>query len=82
MDRLGTLAPGARGVIQRLDKGERAYRAKLLSMGITPGTEFEVLRVAPMGDPIEIRIRGFKLSLRRAEADIVLVQLTDSRASA
>lgn len=82
MEKLGSLAPGARGTIVRLEKGERAYRAKLLSMGITPGTEFEVLRVAPMGDPIEIRIRGFKLSVRRAEADIVLVQLADSRATA
>ena len=49
-------------------KGVKAYRHKLLAMGLTPGTEFEVTRLAPMGDPVEIRVRGFSLSLRKDEA--------------
>lgn len=44
------------------------YRNRLLSMGLTPGTPFVVERPAPLGDPIEIRLRGFRMSLRRDEA--------------
>ena len=46
--------------------GSQAQR--LMMLGLTPGTSFKVVRVAPLGDPIEIKIRGFNLSLRRAEA--------------
>lgn len=55
-------------------KGATAYREKLLAMGLTKGTEFTVERVAPMGDPVEINLRGFALSLRKDEADSVLVE--------
>ncbi|MBL4798599.1 MAG: ferrous iron transport protein A [Oleispira sp.] len=41
---------------------------RLMMMGLTPGTSFMVVRVAPLGDPIEIKVRGFNLSLRREEA--------------
>lgn len=51
-----------------------AYRRKLLSLGLTPGAEFAVTRVAPMGDPVEIRLRGFALSLRKDEAAILSVE--------
>ena len=44
------------------------YRNRLLSMGLTPGTPFVVERPAPLGDPIAIRLRGFRMSLRRDEA--------------
>ena len=44
------------------------YRNRLLSMGLTPGTPFVIERPAPLGDPIEIRLRGFRMSLRREEA--------------
>lgn len=54
--------------------GGRAYRQKLLSMGLTPGTEFQVTRMAPMGDPVEILVRGFSLSLRKDEAATLLVE--------
>ena len=46
-----------------------AYRKKLLTMGLTPGVELEVIRYAPLGDPIEIMVRGFTLALRKHEAD-------------
>jgi len=45
-----------------------SYRRKLMSMGLTPGICFRVQRVAPLGDPVEISVRGFCLSLRRNEA--------------
>jgi ferrous iron transport protein A len=54
--------------------GGNAYRRKLLSMGLTPGAEISVTRVAPMGDPVEIRVRGFALSLRREEAATLNVE--------
>lgn len=53
---------------------QKAYKKKLLAMGLTPGTEFTVTRVAPLGDPVEIRVRGFKLSLRKDEAAVLLVE--------
>jgi ferrous iron transport protein A len=43
-------------------------------MGLTPGTEFTVTRHAPLGDPVEIQVRGFNLSLRKAEADALRVE--------
>jgi ferrous iron transport protein A len=46
----------------------------LLAMGLTPGTEFTVTRHAPLGDPVEILVRGFKLSLRKDEASTVFVE--------
>lgn len=55
-------------------EGGQAYRRKLLSMGLTPGAELSVKRVAPMGDPVEIVVRGFALSLRKAEADALNVE--------
>ncbi|MGI0483812.1 FeoA family protein [Pantanalinema rosaneae CENA516] len=53
----------------------RDYKRKLLAMGLTPGTELRVTRHAPLGDPTEIEVRGFHLSLRKAEADALIVEL-------
>jgi ferrous iron transport protein A len=53
----------------------RAYKRKLLAMGLTPGIEFVVTRHAPLGDPTEIEVRGFHLSLRKDEADALLVEI-------
>ena len=49
---------------------------RLLEMGLTPGVEFELLGIAPLGDPIEIAIRGYRLSLRKSEAARVTIELT------
>ena len=68
------LKAGDCGVIDAFEKGQSPmYRKKLLAMGLTPGTAFEVLRVAPLGDPLEISIRGYSISLRRAEAAGIIV---------
>lgn len=69
-----SMKPGGSGRIVGLAGGDQAYRQRLLSMGATPGTHFEVLRVAPLGDPYEIRLRGFTLSLRKHESDMLIVE--------
>lgn len=71
---LGALEVGQSGRIVGYEKGSRTYRERLLSMGLTPGTNFSLTRQAPMGDPIEIEVRGFKLSLRKGEAAALKVE--------
>ncbi|MCD6293758.1 MAG: ferrous iron transport protein A [Deltaproteobacteria bacterium] len=55
-------------------KGVSVYREKLLAMGLTRGTTITVERIAPMGDPVEIQVRGFALSLRKDEASALMVE--------
>ncbi len=71
---LGEMALGDKGKVAGLEKGNQGYRKKLLAMGLTPGTEFNVVRYAPMGDPVEINVRGFALSLRKDEAAALRVE--------
>lgn len=52
----------------------RLYRTKLLAMGLTPGIEFRISRIAPLGDPIEIEIRGYMLSLRKNEVAVLKLE--------
>ena len=54
---------------------EGELKRKLLDMGIIKGSKIEVLRVAPLGDPIDIKIRGYQLSLRKAEASGIIVEV-------
>lgn len=53
-------------------------RQRLFDMGITPGTEVLMVRRAPLGDPFEIKLRGYQLSLRKAEGDEVIVEVKDA----
>ncbi len=53
--------------------GEGAIKRRIMDMGLTKGTEVTVRKVAPLGDPIEVTVRGFELSLRKGEAQNVLV---------
>jgi len=71
---LKQLTIGYRARVVGFEKSGKAYRKRLLAMGLTPGTAFTVVRYAPMGDPIEIRLRGFSLTLRKDEASVVLVE--------
>ncbi len=73
-DSLKDMAVGDTGRIAGFREGSRTYRKKLLSMGLTPGTEFSVIRYAPMGDPVEIQLRGFNLTLRKDEAEALLIE--------
>ena len=72
--KLSDLQIGETGRITGITPGEKYYRQKLLSMGLIPGTEFKIARVAPLGDPIELAVRGYALSLRRDEAHILQVE--------
>lgn len=54
--------------------GEGAVRRRIMDMGITKGVEVYVRKVAPLGDPIEIRVRGYELSLRKADAENIEVE--------
>lgn len=68
------LNSGDWGKIIGFEKSAKAYRKRLLAMGLTPGTEFSVTRFAPMGDPVEIKLRGFSLTLRKEEAAVLLIE--------
>lgn len=67
------LAPGETASVVEVRAGEEA-RTRLLELGLVPGTAVRVVRYAPLGDPVEIWLRGYHLSLRRHEAELVLVQ--------
>ena len=54
--------------------GEGAVKRRIMDMGITKGTEVYVRKVAPLGDPFEITVRGYELSLRKADAEMIEVQ--------
>lgn len=71
---LSTLAPGAHAVVAELRLAPES-RGRLLEMGMLVGTAIELIRFAPLGDPVEIKIRGYHLSLRRQDADQILVRL-------
>lgn len=71
---LDQLPFGKSAMIVKLTPDATPFRRKLLSMGITPGSRVSVIRVAPLGDPMEIEIRGFHLCLRRSEAQVIRVE--------
>ena len=71
---LNMLRPGERGVINRIHTSAHGIRQRLLEMGLTKGTIVELVRFAPLGDPIEISVRGYRLSLRREEAASILLK--------
>lgn len=54
--------------------GEGAIKRRIMDMGITRGTEIYVRKVAPLGDPVEISVRGYELSLRKADAEMIEVE--------
>ncbi len=58
--------------VQKIN-GEGAIKKRIMDMGITKGTEIYVRKVAPLGDPVEITVRGYELSLRKADSEIIEV---------
>ncbi|MDD3088761.1 MAG: FeoA domain-containing protein, partial [Candidatus Omnitrophica bacterium] len=70
------LKVGQAGKVKQV-KGDDLLRRRLLDMGLTPGTEMEVLKVAPLGDPVDIKVRGYHLSLRKEEAAAVSVEVSN-----
>ena len=54
--------------------GEGAVRRRIMDMGLTKGVEVHIRKVAPLGDPIEVTVRGYELSIRKADADMIEVE--------
>ena len=65
--------PGKKYKVLKIE-GEPHIKRRIIEMGLNPGTEVEILRKAPLGDPIEVKIRGFLVSLRHNEAHNILVE--------
>lgn len=70
---LDQLSPGQRVRVARVT-GTGALRRRLMDMGLIPGVEIELLRAAPLGDPLEYKLRGYHLSLRKIEAQGIEVE--------
>ena len=70
---LRDLKPGDKAVIVKID-GEGAVRRRLMDMGVTKGAEVLIRKVAPLGDPIEVNIRGYELTFRKADAEKIYVE--------
>lgn len=54
--------------------GEGAVKRRIMDMGITKGVELHIRKVAPLGDPVEVNVRGYELSLRKADAEMIEVE--------
>ena len=72
MKTLKDVAVGDKAIVKRLS-GEGALTRRIMDMGVTKGVEVLVRRVAPLGDPIEVTVRGYELSLRKDEAANIIV---------
>lgn len=73
---LSQFSIGQKGVVANV-LGAGAIKRRLLDMGITKGTEVVLRKMAPLGDPLEIRIRGYELTLRKEEAELVMVYIEE-----
>ena len=75
---LNELVVGETCVVKKVD-GEGKLRRRIFDLGVTPGTTIYVRKVAPLGDPVEVTIRGYELSLRKDEAKLVHVEVKEGR---
>ena len=73
MKTLKDIKVGEHAVIVKLH-GEDALKRRIMDMGLTKGTEIYVRKVAPLGDPMELTVRGYELSVRRGDAELIEVQ--------
>ena len=73
---LKELKPGEQGVVKRVGC-DGAVRRRLFDMGVTPGAPVKMRKVAPLGDPIEVTLRGYELTLRKVEAENVTVVISE-----
>ena len=70
---LGDAKVGSRVVVTKIE-GDSAYKRRIMDMGITKGSELYIRKVAPLGDPVEITVRGYELSVRKDDAQCVQVK--------
>ncbi len=73
MKTLKDVAVGETATVARLH-GEGATKRRIMDMGLTRGTQLFVRKVAPLGDPMELRVRGYELSVRKADAELIEVE--------
>ncbi len=71
---------GDSGIVVGYESGSRAYRQKLLRMGLVKGCLFRLVRTAPLGDPVELEINSHKLTIRKSEADALIIERNDADA--
>ncbi len=70
---LGELRPGEKAKVVSIGT-TGAMRQRILDMGVTPNVQVQLVKIAPLGDPVEITVRGYQLSLRKSEAALIQVQ--------
>ena len=78
LKRLDEFKIGETGLIKKIE-GEGRIRRRLLDMGVTPGAKVYLRKKAPLGDPLEITIRGYELTVRKSEAQLVLLEVEDAK---
>ena len=76
LKRLDEFKIGETGLIKKVE-GEGRLRRRLFDMGVTPGAKVYLRKKAPLGDPLEVTIRGYELTLRKSEAQSVLLQVEE-----
>ncbi|MDD2762918.1 MAG: FeoA family protein [Opitutaceae bacterium] len=75
---MSQLPIGTRAIVREFPRQGSAF-LRLREMGVLPGTSLTLVRTAPLGDPLEIQVRGYSLTLRKSEAEYVLVELADGQ---
>ena len=78
LKKLDQIEKGETGLVKSVE-GDGRIRRRLFDMGVTPGAKVTLRKKAPLGDPIEITIRGYELSLRKAEAELVNIEVEDAK---
>ena len=78
LKRLDEFAIGETGLIKKVE-GEGRLRRRLFDMGVTPGATVYLRKKAPLGDPLEITIRGYELTLRKSEAELVILEVEETK---
>ena len=78
LKKLDQIEKGETGLVRSVE-GDGNVRRRLFDMGVTPGAKVTLRKKAPMGDPIEVTIRGYELSLRKAEANLVNIEVVEAK---
>ena len=78
LKRLDEFAIGETGLIKKVE-GEGRIRRRLFDMGVTPGAKVYLRKKAPLGDPLEVTIRNYELTLRKSEACLVILEVEDKK---
>ena len=76
LKRLDEFVVGETGLIKKVE-GEGRLRRRLFDMGVTPGANVYLRKKAPLGDPLEVTIRGYELTLRKSEAELVVLEVEE-----